>query len=165
MMAGPRMAGFEESNRVAAPNPIARPLTCRPPPNMIPPTFHPPVTTSIRTRIKKRKAERKNRSSFRPAESCASAIRPARAGDESRGKASGAGLEDDASPQTKNLFGITPQPPSSRNPPRTESSSRRVSRRRDGRPCCCALKPPARSVPASLRLWHVPPMRSGSCAT
>ena len=42
--------------------------------------------------------------SFRPAESCALAIRPARAADESRGHAAGAGLGDGACPQNRFVF-------------------------------------------------------------
>src|ERR1019366_2100508 len=70
--------------------------------------------------------------SFRPAESCASAIRPARAGDESRDHVSGAGFGDGVSPQKRQkavelvrlnrrfIFKLSPLetswPPSFRNP-------------------------------------------------
>jgi hypothetical protein len=46
----------------------------------------------------------------------------------------------------------------------TEFSSKRASHRRDVRPCCCVPMPPARSVLAFRRSWHVPPKRSGNCA-
>src|ERR1035437_4895616 len=52
-----------------------------------------------------------------------------------------------------------------RNPQVTEFSSGRVWHRRDARPCYCAPKPVARTVPRSPRFWRVPPTHNGSCAT
>jgi len=51
-----------------------------------------------------------------------------------------------------------------RNLPVTEFSSVPVLRRRDARPCCCGLKPPARTVPGSQWFWRVLPKRNDSCA-
>ena len=52
-----------------------------------------------------------------------------------------------------------------RNLPVTEFSSAPVSQMPDARPCCCVPVPPARIFQGSRRSWHVPPMRSGNCAT
>jgi len=49
--------------------------------------------------------------------------------------------------------------PAVRNLPRTEFSSMPVWRMRNGRPCCCAPKPLARTVPGSRRFRCVPPIR------
>ena len=38
-------------------------------------------------------------------------------------------------------------PPAAHNPPVREFSSERVSHKRDAPPCCCAPKPPVRTVP------------------